>query len=537
MKTVQKLKYSGIILFPVTFLVLTYLLNTFGIRIDEPILIPLLSLLPTVYTWSINTVAYRNGKREFGIFDAFNWRRDPYAQQSFKQKAMRPEIPGALKSKKPLGIIIGRSGSRYVVNDPKGDGAHHTLVVGTTGCGKTSTVILPTVLVTKEMAKLVVDIKGEISEKGEYLDDPKVQIIDPTDKSTFGYDPLYKLKSKASEQEIMDILSEIMYSIMPINAAEKNPFWSNSARDMFMGLSMFYIKSGITDLISIVDEILQKPIADAVEAVMNEADNTSSEYKYMVKFNGMAEETLSGVYAQLSNSITLFSNDYNIRHCLSENPLKTDPSALNKGKSIYLVIKEEKLSQYATLLHMIINQTISEMELRSEKTDPCLLIIDELARITSTGKIHKISDGLATLRSRNVSMLLVTQSIEALENAYSKSEVSAIMTNMPYKVILQASSSETQRDIIGWCGKYKEYKESYSRGGKSQSHSTSYEEKDIVNGADLMALPMSGDAILISPFGYNRVRKCPYYKDKTLSKRAQDIKNHNQKYKELRSEL
>ena len=537
MKTVQKLKYSGIILFPVTFLALSYLLNTFGLRIDEPILIPILSLIPTIYTWSINTVAYRNGKRKFGLFDAFNWRRDPYAQQSFKQKAMWPEINKALFSKDPAGIVIGRSGSRYVVNDPKGDGAHHTLVVGTTGCGKTSTVILPTVLATKEMAKLVVDIKGEISEKGEYLDDPKVQIIDPTDGKSFGYDPLYKLKGNSNEQEIMDILSEIMYSIMPINAAEKNPFWSNSARDMFMGLSLFYVRSGIKDLISIVDEILQKPIADAVEAVMNETDNTSSEYKYMVKFNGMAEETLSGVYAQLSNSITLFSNDYNIRYCLSENPLKANPKALNEDKSIYLVIKEEKLSQYAPLLHMIINQTISEMELRSEKADPCLLIIDELARITSTGKIHKISDGLATLRSRNVSMILVTQSIEALENAYSKSEVSAILTNMPYKVILQASSSSTQRDIIGWCGKYKEFKETYSRGGKSQGHSTSYEEKDIVTGADLMALPMSGDAILISPFGYNRIRKCPYYKDKILSKKARDIKNHNQKYKELRANL
>ena len=134
-------------------------------------------------------------------------------------------------------------------------------------------------------------------------------------------------------------------------------------------------------------------------------------------------------------------------------------------------------------------------------------------------------------------MLLVTQSIEALENACSKSEVSAVMTNMPYKVILQASSSSTQRDIIGWCGKYKEFKETYSRGGKSQSHSTSYEEKDIVTGADLMALPMTGDAILISPYGYNRVRKCPYFKDKILSKKAHDIKNHNQKYKELRAEL
>ena len=528
----SKLCYSGILLFPLSLAVIVWGIRDFGLEVENPLAVIFIALLPTLYSYSINSMTYSNGKRKYGLLDAFNWRTDPYAVHSGKNRAMRPEVNEKLLSKNPKGIVIGKFKGRYVVNDPMEGGAHHSLILGSSGCGKTSSVILPSVLV-KGCTRFVVDIKGEISEKGEYLDDPDVRIINPLDRRSYGYDSLYRLKSDATEQDIIDTLNNIMFSIMPINASDKNPFWGESTRNMFMGFGLFYVKNGIRNFIELTDEILQKPIKEAVEAVMNEADVNSPEYRYLVKFSDMADETLSGVYGQLSNALTLFSNDMNVRHMLGDNPLKINPKALNDGKSIYLVIPEEKLSQYAPVLHLVINQVISEMELRNETSAPVMMIIDELARITSTGKIHKLTDGLATLRSRNVSLVLVSQSIEALENAYTKAEVSALVTNMPYKIILEASSSSTQRDIIGWCGKYREYKETFGKNGKGTSRSTTYEEKDIVNAADLMALPTTGEAILISPYGYNRIRKCPYFKDKILKKKAVEIKTHNDKLKKI----
>lgn len=57
------------------------------------------------------------------------------------------------------------------------------------------------------------------------------------------------------------------------------------------------------------------------------------------------------------------------------------PVNLNEGKKIYLSIKEDKLLAYAQVLHLIVNQTLTEMERRPEGSAPVLIIIDELPRI------------------------------------------------------------------------------------------------------------------------------------------------------------
>ena len=47
--------------------------------------------------------------------------------------------------------------------------------------------------------------------------------------------------------------------------------------------------------------------------------------------------------------------------------------------------------------------------------------------------------------------------------------------------------------------------------------------------ADLMYLQTSGEEILISPYGYYRLKKCPYYADKKLSSIAKNVEEN--KYK------
>ena len=43
-----------------------------------------------------------------------------------------------------------------------------------------------------------------------------------------------------------------------------------------------------------------------------------------------------------------------------------------------------------------------------------------------------------------------------------------------------------------------------------------------------MTLPEQGECIIISPYGYNRVKKAPYYNDRILAKRADEIKRLRQ---------
>lgn len=202
---------------------------------------------------------------------------------------------------------------------------------------------------------------------------------------------------------------------------------------------------------------------------------------------------------------------------------------IEEQKHIFIVIEEHKLMAYNQVLHIIINQALSELEKRPENSKQVLFIIDELARILSSSKIEKLLDAARTLRSRKVNLILATQSLDSLMIAYSEKEVQDLVANCSYKVILDASNPATEKEIIGWCGKYKARKKNWNTGDKvSGKGSISYEETDIVTEADLMQLRNTGELILISPYGYNRLKKVPYYKDRYLKEISDKyIKNND----------
>ena len=200
---------------------------------------------------------------------------------------------------------------------------------------------------------------------------------------------------------------------------------------------------------------------------------------------------------------------------------------LEKGYSVYLSIKEEKLSAYYDVMQLIINQTLAQLEKRPEDSEPVIFVIDELPRILSAGKLDRLLDGARTLRSRKVCLFLITQSTEALMSAFTENEVADLISNCPYIIVLSASSAKTQKSVCSWCGKYKVRKTSWSGSGKDRKTTVSYEEKDIVEPSDLMTLKNTGEAILITPYGYSRVKKVPYYEDKVLKPMADEIVKYN----------
>lgn len=481
----------------------------------------------------VNLATYQNGKRRYGPFDALDYEHDPYIRPTNKQKAMYPPIPEEMRSKEPKGIVIGKRGKTYVCNDLSGGGAHHTIILGESGCGKTSTVVLDTLLCNQDSALFAIDVKGELHEKGAWMGREYVKIIDPEDKSSYGYDPFYCLGDNPSDQVLCSTMEAIAMSLIPLNPEETKTFWSDSARSLLMALLIYFYRQGAKNLIDIIEEIKKDSIRNHVTLIYEEADSESDERKLITTFQSMPDETLGGVYGQLSTAIDIFALNRDVQYMFRDNPRKVVPDDLNGGAQVFLSIKESMLGSYARIMHLIINQIITEMEKRLEGAAPALIVIDELPRILSVGKIMKLENALETLRSRNVTLLLIAQSLEALERAYKKAEVSSMLANCTYKVILSSTSLSTQKSICTWAGKYKEYKYTRSRSGGKVNVSTAMEDRDIVEGADLITLPKTGECIVISPHGYNRVKKVPYYKERKIMPLGKAVKENNDRYRSV----
>lgn len=510
-KILKKFVLSGIWLQPLTLMVFIRWKETiepqwvFTRTVEDIRSMFFLSLIPPLYVYAETL----HGKNKKG-----------------KKLVTYPAVNRALMYKKPRGVVFGKQGRKYVCKPLDMD--DHVVIIGGSGSGKSSCIAINTLLVNSEASIFAIDIKGELSGKSRKYGDANTVIINPDVQGMFGYDPFYELKGKENDnQSILETMEIIAISLIPLPLEVKDPFWKRSARSLLMGLLIYFYKQGNTDFVSIVDEIMSKPIQETLDEVMENADKHSAEYKCLVQFADLAEETLSGIVSEMWNHIIIFANNANIKYAFKENPLKATPSMLEEGKSIFLSIREEKLSSYYDVIQLIINQVLTELEKRPENAKPILLLIDELPRLVSAGKLEHLMDAVRTLRSRKVTLVLITQSAEALMSAYTENEVTDLISNCGFIEILSAASPKTQRMVTEWCGKFEEKRVSWNGSGSKTKVTTSYQEKNIVESSDLMTLAQSGEAILISPYGYNRIKKAPYYKDRVFRTMATEIKEYN----------
>lgn len=512
--TIDRVLFSGLWLQP---LIMICILK-FAVKIDPRMLLSIknwivyfsLSFLPVVYFWADNLTM-----------------PSEEASMTGKEKAMYPAIPEILLFDKPTGIVLGKdcSTQKYICKPLEEDG--HVFLIGGSGSGKSSCLVIPTLLANPRTRIFAIDIKGELSYKSVKYGDEHVLIFNPSDRSTYGYDPFYNLSAASGSQQLLETMQNITYSLIPLPPGLKDPFWKVSARNLLIGLLIYYYRQGLTNFINVIDEILNKPTRDSIQAVMDNANPNSAEYRYLVQFSSMEDETLGGIIVEVNNPLVSIANDQDLRYAFKDNSCKLNPLKLEEGYSIYLTIKEEKLSSYYNLLQLILNQTLTQLEKRPENSEPIIFVIDELPRILSAGKLERLLDGARTLRSRKVCLFLITQSTEALMSAFTENEVADLISNCPYIVVLSASSAKTQKAVCDWCGKYRVKKTSWSGAGKNRRLSVSYDEKNIVEPSDLMTLKNTGEAILITPYGYSRVKKVPYYQDEFLKPAADRILKYN----------
>lgn len=531
MKLKDKICYTGIWAQPVCVIVLCVLMKLIlpDVMLSLKLLgaLALFALLPVIWIWQKNLRAYNNGKRTFTVYDPFtaNWNTEYMPSQ--KQKAMYPPVAEQMLFDQPEGVVFGKYKNKYVCKPLDEDG--HVFVIGGSGSSKSSAIIIPTLISNSDVRRFVVDIKGELSYNSIQYDDEYVIVCNPSDRRQYGYDPFYALTPDSSKQDILMVMKEIAFSLISLPADIKEPFWKQSARNLLIGLLLYYYKQGNWNFIAIMDEIMTRPMRGCVNEIVANAAQTSDEYKYIVTFADMAEETFGGIETEVRNHLNLFATDEDIRYFLKENALKCNPHMLDQGYSIYLYLDENKLMEYNDLLQVMINQTFVELAKRPESAPPLIVCIDELPRIVSGGKLNQLMDGMRTLRSRNVTLCLVTQSQEALEGAYTPAEIADMMSNCSYRVILSSNTDATQKTICSSCGKYQEIKESISGEGGKRKKSVSYEDKNIVQPVDLVRLPKTGELILLSVHGYNRIQKTPYYEDKIMAPIVAANKEHNKK--------
>ena len=450
------------------------------------------------------------------------------------------EIPKELLRDKPIGgdFILGERNGKYVcVNLQKID--THFSILGTSGTGKTSCLLLNNLILNESMGALILDVKdSELFRKSTKIGDPRVERFDPSfyDGSTWGFDPFYNLGDNPSEYEILDAIQLIANSLISIPSDAKDPFWKQNAKNLFMGMSIYFYGEGKHDLISIVDAILGAPIEESISTILSKVSNTSSVYKYLVQFGNMAIETLSGIYSELASNLTIFANHPGIRYAFGDKcKRKITPLDLEEKKRIFLCVNQTQLTTMDIVVRLILDVMMYGLQMRGHgknenELEPIFFVIDELPQLLNNGPLSQLIQGLRVLRSSKVRMILAYQTKESLMSAYSENQVIDLVSNTNYMVVLNGgNSTNTMRMICDLVGSFYEKNRSFQ--GKNHKQTTiSFEDEKIIKESDINKLPLDNNALVLSPSGWMIVKKSPYYKCKYIAPKSREIELYNKEH-------
>ncbi len=446
----------------------------------------------------------------------------PQQKEYNRKKALYPAIPSNHLHDKPISgsVIFGTDHhtGKFVQAEP----GHHTLLIGSTGSGKSATCIVSSIMSCNTGSKFISDIKArELLFRTALINDPNTIVVDIDRQApyTYGWDVLYKLKKDGTdtEQEVLEVIQEIASIIIP-NTEGADAFWSDASRNEFVALSIFQIcYQHNYEFVDICHSILTSDLRSQMDIALNTVKKDSLVSAYLSGLAATNDDTLFSININLNQHLFIFEN-LTIQNVLKNNPKKANPRMLDKeGISMYLCVSEEKLdSGYDKITSIILKQILMQIQSRTTTGHypQTMLYFDEYQRLSESPAGENLrrctSSFLKTGRSKSASMVLCVQNLDN----FKKEVIYDILSNIHYLYVLASNNANslTSEVVCKMAGSYYEKEKSYSQSNQS-SISTSYKEKQILRPENLNQL--GNDAVLIiSNHGYFRTNKLgsAYYK-------------------------
>ena len=451
--------------------------------------------------------------------DQYDYSEYQIAKQQMKAAINNGRIPPSLilNQNKDSGFCFGINSNhdptQYIGFLQGTEG--NILVAGGNGSGKSIGIIKPT-LATWTGAICVTDIKGELSRHYRKLYANGIAkrpyIIFNPFENAIAYDPFAWLRQDKAENLVSNIW-EIVSAIIPNIPNDHQPFWVETDQAILAAALHYYFKLGLNfsdTLIAIVStnttELLQK--------IIQSHDLISQ--MFLGQTANMNPETVANFDRGLRNKLMLFATDPYINNAFRVDQDGTDYFTwqdLNKY-NIFLQIPEEKLEQWSGAINLMYTQLIRYLERRPDKYSlegldniPTLLMMDEFARF---GKLPLMTDAISTLRSRNVNICIVIQSLAQLDKIYGENDRRIILDNCQFQAILRANDAETQQYFSSLIGTQKGIQTSFGEAWDDDLNNVHYSRQisetleNIIPPHEFSSL---NDVLLLTPFGFCRISK------------------------------
>ena len=427
----------------------------------------------------------------------------------------------------------------------------HTLVIGTTGSGKTATFVNPSIQILSELknhpSMLISDPKGELYQSNAKALRNKgyeVKVLDLRNPyNSVRWNPLerpYRLHQRAMglEKEIVtdeeqgcyffegnqywskeevdcaiqvrrqqlndqvyEDLNDICAVLCPVTNKEE-PMWESGAQHLILAIALAMLEDSDDPKLEMTKEKYN------FYSIMKVATSTEDECKELIDYfhnrsplskasslskqvMDSSDKTRGSYLSSTFDKISMFS-DLSLCALTSSNEIEFG-SMGEKPVALFLQIPDEKETRH-TLASMVILQAYKELVNKANSYPslslprPVYFLLDEFGNLP---KIHKLEQMVTVGRSRNIWLDLVIQSYSQLSKVYDEKSADIIKSNCNIQVWIGSTDLKSAEEFSKRCGNYSIVQRSVgyqSAKADDISSNSSVKERPLIYPSELQTL-------------------------------------------------
>ena len=459
----------------------------------------------------------------------------------------------------------------------------HTLVLGTTGSGKTAGYIIPSIkALANTLTKpsfLFTDPKGEINEKTAwYLKEQGYNVLvmdfrhperslrwnplagafekykraksiaeetvfnngkyffDGNEYDVDSIEEAEKVSEQRLEDEAFEDIQNIVYSLCPVNT--RDPIWDNGARSLIQAVILAMLEDS-EDMYSDmdIDKFCFYNVAKICGQTQNDCAELIKYFQYRkktslaVQYSGMvlnAPDKQRGSYlSSVAEKLTMF-NDRGICNMTSGRSEINVSEMDEKPTAIYLILPDEKVGRHA-LGSLFIAETYKKLVEKAIANGGKLkrnvyFMMDEFGNMP---KIDNVASMFTVGRSRGIIQIPVIQSYSQVVEKYGPEVAKTVFGNCNTEIFIGAKDDETCEKFSKKLGNYSVMTTSVTGVKRAWEHnySESLKERPLMYPRELTLLNNKknmGNIIVLNQ-GYSPTlgKFTPYFKSKLFENKSE----------------
>lgn len=346
----------------------------------------------------------------------------------------------------------------------------HTLIIGSTGSGKTICEIMPLIFNLGYAGESMVinDTKGELyAHTYEFLKKRKykIKVINLRDAlCSDGWNPLH-LPYKYYKEKNIDLAGDLIENFaksLTKNLSSKDMYWEKSATAVLTALCYAIIEDAPSEeqahLYSIYNLLVEHGAKNidrfnSLDLYFQQKPMGSLSKMSYATGSFAKGETRATLFSVLATVIKMFS-DTGIANLTSRTDFELDDIGKEKT-AVFLIIPDEKESRHE-LASLFIDQCYQALintaqKLPNGKTPIRVnFILDEFSNMPP---VASISNKITVSRSRNIRFYLVIQDFDQLKENY-KEQTGTIKSNCTNWIYLLTADNDTAKEISSRLGRY-----------------------------------------------------------------------------------